>query len=142
MKHVECWLLLRATFLLGYKKQITSLIYVIRVTDLPYPVPPGENVTHTCGKETHGRTFQNYPGDIKLLTSVHTNRNRYTYRSRTALAYFKPMNTLRQLFLRLKDKVLKEREVGPVYHIPYGLCDPSYIGETERSLKALIMVES
>ena len=51
-------------------------------------------------------------------------------------AYFKPANTLRQLLVRPKDPVEKERVVGPVYHISCEDCDANYIGETERSLKA------
>ena len=35
-------------------------------------------------------------------------------------AYFKPINTLCQLLVRLKDIILKERVVGPEYYIP---CD-------------------
>ena len=50
-------------------------------------------------------------------------------------AYFKPINTIHQLLVRLEDKILKERVVGPVYHIPCDPCDASYIGETQRSLK-------
>ena len=51
-------------------------------------------------------------------------------------AYFKPVNTLRQLLARLKDEILKGRVVGPVYHILCDLCDAFKIGETERSFKA------
>ena len=54
-------------------------------------------------------------------------------------AYFKPVNTLRQLLPRPKDEMLKGRVVGPVYHIPCDLCDASKIAETERSLKARFM---
>ena len=52
--------------------------------------------------------------------------------------YFKPANTLRQLLVRPKDPLNKERVVGPVYHITceFDQCDDDYIGETERSLKA------
>ena len=50
--------------------------------------------------------------------------------------YFKPANTLRQLLVRPKDPVEKEKVVGPVYRIQCEMCDASYIGETERSLKA------
>ena len=35
-----------------------------------------------------------------------------------------------------KDPVGKEKVVGPVYKITCDCCDASYIGETERSLKA------
>ena len=51
-------------------------------------------------------------------------------------AYFKPTNTLRQLLVRPKDKLDKHQVTGPVYHIPCGGCSASYVGETERSLKA------
>ena len=50
--------------------------------------------------------------------------------------YFKPTNTLRQILVRPKDKVLKERVTCPVYHIKCEDCEDSYIGETGRSLKA------
>ena len=52
------------------------------------------------------------------------------------LSYFKPMNTLCQSLVRPKDKILKERVVGPVYHIPRDSCYASYIGKTEILLKA------
>ena len=50
--------------------------------------------------------------------------------------YFKPTNTLRQILVRPKDKVIKERVVCPVYHISCDNCGESYIRETRRSLKA------
>ena len=50
--------------------------------------------------------------------------------------YFKPTNTLRQQLVHPKDKLGKEKIVGPVYHIPCGNCEDDYIGESERSLKA------
>ena len=46
-------------------------------------------------------------------------------------AYVKPMNTLRQLLLRWKDKILKKRVVGPVYHIPCNSGD-AHISKTAR----------
>ena len=51
-------------------------------------------------------------------------------------SYVKPYNTIRQLLVKPKDKVLKERVVGPVYNIECKDCNATYIGETERSLKA------
>ena len=51
--------------------------------------------------------------------------------------FFKPVNTLLQSLARQKDKILKEQVVGPVYHIPCDSCDASYIGKTEKLLKAL-----
>ena len=53
--------------------------------------------------------------------------------------YFTPTNTLRQILVRSKDKVIKERVVCPVYHITCNNCDDSYTGETGRSLKARFM---
>ena len=50
--------------------------------------------------------------------------------------FFKPINTLRQLLVRPKDPLPKERVCGPIYHIPCDNCDASYVGESERSLKA------
>jgi len=49
--------------------------------------------------------------------------------------YFKPTNTLRQLLVRPKDPVEKEKVVGPVYRISCEDCEASCVGETERSLK-------
>ena len=53
--------------------------------------------------------------------------------------YFKPTNTLRQILVQLKDKVIKERVVCPVYHISCDNCDDSYIEETGRSLKSTFL---
>ena len=53
--------------------------------------------------------------------------------------YFKPTNTLRQILMWLKDKVIKEGGGGPVYAISCDDCDKSYIGETGRSLKFRFM---
>ncbi|XP_074661617.1 uncharacterized protein LOC141914249 [Tubulanus polymorphus] len=50
--------------------------------------------------------------------------------------FFKPMNTLRQILVRPKDKLDKSRVVSPVYHIKCEQCSDSYVGETERSLRA------
>ncbi len=49
--------------------------------------------------------------------------------------YFKPTNTLRQQLVRPKDKLKKERVVGPVYQISCEKCPATSIGETERALK-------
>ena len=50
--------------------------------------------------------------------------------------YFKPTNTLRQLLVHPKDPVGKDKVVGPVYKISCEECEATYVGETERSLKA------
>ena len=50
--------------------------------------------------------------------------------------YFKPTNTLRQLLVHPKDPVGKDKVVGLVYKISCEECEATYVGETERSLKA------
>ena len=50
--------------------------------------------------------------------------------------YFKPTNTLHQLLVHPKDPVGKDKVVGPVYKISCEECEATYVGETERSLKA------
>ena len=55
--------------------------------------------------------------------------------------YFKPQNTLRQILVSPKDKTDKGDICGPVYQIKcegseQDYCDHSYIGETERTLRA------
>ena len=41
--------------------------------------------------------------------------------------------------MQLKDKVIKERVVFPVYHLSGDNCDESYIGETGSSLMSRFM---
>ena len=50
--------------------------------------------------------------------------------------YFKHSNTLRQLLVHPKDPAGKDKVVGPVYKISCEDCEATYVGETERSLKA------
>ena len=45
--------------------------------------------------------------------------------------FFKPVNTLRQLLVRPKDPLDKERVIGLVYQIKCSDCDAFYVGETE-----------
>ena len=50
--------------------------------------------------------------------------------------FFKPSNTVRQNLVRPKDPTDKENICGPIYQIKCDHCEPSYIGETERSLRS------
>jgi hypothetical protein len=67
---------------------------------------------------------------------------RRTLRKHGRDAYFKPINTLRQLIFAPKDPAKKEEKSGVVYMISCGgegkkqSCNSSYIGETGRTLKA------
>ena len=47
--------------------------------------------------------------------------------------YFKPIDMLRQILVRPKNKVIKERAVCLVYHISCDNCDDSYIWEISES---------
>ena len=46
---------------------------------------------------------------------------------------FKPIWTISQMLLKLKDKVKDNKKLGLVYQIPCKNCEFSYIGETKRS---------
>jgi hypothetical protein len=65
--------------------------------------------------------------------SEHMRRVMHQY---SVQVFFKPVNTLRQLLVRPKDPLEKERVIGPVYQIKCQDCEASYVGETERALKA------
>ena len=47
--------------------------------------------------------------------------------------YFKPIDTLRQILVRPKDKVIKERAVCLVYYISCDNCDDLHLGDGEVS---------
>ena len=53
-------------------------------------------------------------------------------------ACFKPMNTLRQLLVRLKDKILTEQVVGPVYHVLCDSCDDFYIKWCKKVVRSTV----
>ena len=66
---------------------------------------------------------------------------KYLYQQYGVQTTYKPFNKLRQLLCAPKDKLQKEQVCGAVYHIScLGSdnleCLASYIGETERTLKA------
>ena len=70
-----------------------------------------------------------------------SDRLQRTFKARGINSYVRPQNTLRQLLCQPKDKTDKEDICGPVYYIKCqgksgDTCSQSYIGETERPLKA------
>ena len=81
-----------------------------------------------------GKT-KKFPVVIPYLKSVSKNL-RGVFNQCGVPLFFKPSNTLRQLLVRAKDKIQKEKMVGPVYRIQCDTCEASYVGETETSLKA------
>ena len=83
----------------------------------------------------NSRPSRRYPVVIPYIRGL-SEELRRTFKKYDVRMYFKPTNTLRQLLVRPKDKLPKERVVGPVYHIQCEDCPASYVGETERSLKA------
>ena len=50
-------------------------------------------------------------------------------------AAFKPMRTLRQPLMKLKDCIPEEKKRSVVYEVPCKDCGKTYIGETKRTLK-------
>lgn len=62
-----------------------------------------------------GKT-KKFPVVISYLKSVSKNL-RGVFNQHGVPLFFKPSNTLRQLLVRAKDKIQKEKMVGPMYHI-------------------------
>ena len=95
----------------------------------PKPSANGNNSTTTKGQVV-------LPYVKGISEALRRNFNKYGIR-----VCFKPTRTLRQYLVSPKDKTEKKDINGPVYMIPCqgqttrGLCQESYIGETERSLR-------
>ena len=88
--------------------------------------------------EARQTTQRKYPVCLPYIRGL-SERMRRDFRNYDIPVYFKPFNTLKQLLVHPKDKLDKGRTVAPVYSIRCNDCDASYIGETERSLKARFM---
>ncbi len=56
------------------------------------------------------------------------------YKDHGVNVYHKPVNTLRSLLVKPKDKTHKKDKCGVVYNVPCASCEDFYIGETSRSL--------
>ena len=57
-----------------------------------------------------------------------------TFRSYGVTMYHKPINTLRSILVRPKDKTKHLKKTGVIYNIKCMNCDKEYIGETARPL--------
>ena len=83
-------------------------------------------------------TKKRYPVAIPYMKGV-SGQVRIVMKGYRLKVYIKPTNTIRQILVHPKDKVIKERVVCPVTHISYDNSDNSYLGETGRSPKARFM---
>ncbi|XP_074656696.1 uncharacterized protein LOC141909911 [Tubulanus polymorphus] len=99
-----------------------------KVTMLPKPKPVVRNKRDTQAPRKRSVVVPYVKGMSEQIRRVMKDYN--------ISVYFKPVNTLRQLLVRPKDPVPKERITGPVYHVKCESCDASYVGETERSSRA------
>ena len=54
------------------------------------------------------------------------------------IAIFKPQSTLKQLLVKVKQKMPEEKKKEVVYQVPCKDCCKVYIGETKRTLKTRI----
>jgi hypothetical protein len=121
--------------------------WVIQDPKAQPPSTQDESVQDTVGEEaipdetTEGgapstdKVRKKYPVVIPYVKGV-SEQMRRVLKGYGLKVYFKPTNTLRQILVRPKDKVLKERVTCPVYQIKCEDCEDSYIGETGRSFKA------
>ncbi|KAI8483456.1 hypothetical protein Bbelb_387880 [Branchiostoma belcheri] len=58
------------------------------------------------------------------------------YRSKGIQCQFRPVNTIRRNLVAPKDKIKTLDRSGTVYHIPCADCPATYVGESERPLRA------
>ncbi|KAI8518866.1 hypothetical protein Bbelb_021230 [Branchiostoma belcheri] len=58
------------------------------------------------------------------------------YRSKGIQCQFRPINTIRRNLVAPKDKIKTLDRSGTVYHIPCADCLATYVGESERPLRA------
>ncbi|KAI8486248.1 hypothetical protein Bbelb_359640 [Branchiostoma belcheri] len=97
------------------------------------PKPP--NTKPSAGTKSKGLVVLPYIKDLSEAL-------RRIFISHGIATCFKPTTTLRHILVAPNDKTPKEKKCGVIYHIPCqgknnrGPCQETYIGETERSLKA------
>ncbi|KAI8511634.1 hypothetical protein Bbelb_107340 [Branchiostoma belcheri] len=97
------------------------------------PKPP--NTKPSAGTKSKGLVVLPYIKDLSEAL-------RRIFISHGIATCFKPTTTLRHILVAPKDKTPQEKKCGVIYHIPCqgknnrGPCQETYIGETERSLKA------
>ena len=87
------------------------------------------------------KTKKRYPVVIPYVKGV-SKQVRRVMKGYKLKVYIKPTNTLRQILVWPKDKVINERVVCLVYNISCDNCDESYFREMGRSLKSRFMEHS
>ncbi len=106
------------------------------VTQTEVTVKSGENSTDGAVVASLAPPKRKFPVVMPYIRRV-AEQLRRVFKHYDVPAYFKPSNSIKQLLVRPKDKILKEWAVGPVYHIPCDTCESSYIGETGGSQPSL-----
>ena len=86
------------------------------INSTPSREPSLESATDRS-KTTKTPTSKELPVVLSYINGV-SEQIKKIFKQYDIPAYFKPLHALRQLLVRLKDKILKEGVVGPVYHIP------------------------
>ena len=84
----------------------------------------------------HANVFNHYPRLKNALTTYKAFGHLCSLLQYDVISVISSTNTLRQLLVHPKDPVGKDKVVGPVYKISCEECEATYVGETERSLKA------
>ena len=96
----------------------------------------GSQRTNVRQSDNRVRTTKKSPPVVIPYIRGVSEEIRRTMKRYNVQVFFKPVNTIRQLLVRPKDPLGKDRIVGPVYHITCDDCEEHYVGETERSLRA------
>ena len=93
----------------------------------------------TVNQNTNGTDKPKRSGYVVLpYMKGTTERLKRAYAKHNISLFSKPGYTLRNALVRPKDPLEKEEKCGVVYKIDCGVCQATYIGETERSLASRI----
>ena len=108
------------------KEALTANGYQPWIMNIPQKKP-----RQVTSKEKSSR--RSHPVGIPYVKDLSENLQRI-FQSYNVPTYHKPVNTLKNLLVKPKDKTKLENQCGVVYHIECQECKQSYIGETGRNL--------
>ena len=97
------------------------------------PAPPEETNNESDSKREHILCLPYVRGLSEKIEK--TCRSIKTTKLKLA---FKPIRTIRQSLVRVKNRVPNKKRKGVVYEIPCCDCDQVYVGETGRTMKKRI----